>query len=145
MGRVKLHELANYAFHHQLNVRVTDLNYAGHLGNVAAIGLIHEARARTMNALGLGELNLGDDQTGFIMADLQVNYLQRGFLFDTVQADVHLGEIRHRSFRIFYRLRRNDENLVLAETGMIAYNYTSRGVVSLPQAFLDAVKKHQAE
>ena len=142
MTRVKLTEHPFYEFHHTLTVRVTALNYARHLGNDGVVSLIHEARANFMHALGCAELDLGDKKTGFIMADLVVNYLQRGFLFDKLQIEAHIGDVTRKGFRIFYRVTKAGKLLALVETGMVAYNYTERAAVPLPEVFLKAIKHY---
>lgn len=57
MPRVNLSERANYEFCYSLTVRATDINYAGHVGNEALLGLIHEARAQFMIRLGFNAID----------------------------------------------------------------------------------------
>ena len=45
MARVHLEPLTNYPFATTINVRTTDLNYGGHLGNDRLLSLVHEASA----------------------------------------------------------------------------------------------------
>ena len=44
MPRVKVALPATFPFRTEIPVRITDLNYGGHLGNDALLGLLHEAR-----------------------------------------------------------------------------------------------------
>ena len=46
MARVKLEIPELLPFATELEVRVGDVNYGGHLGNDALLGLLHEARIR---------------------------------------------------------------------------------------------------
>ena len=143
MPRIKLQEQPAYEFQHSLTIRVTDLNYGAHLGNDSVVTLIHEARARLMHTLGFREIDLGDGRTGIIIADLAVNFLQEGFMFDELQIDSHIGEISQRSFRIFHRMVKEGQPLALAETGIITFDYTERKVVSIPKGFLAALQAYQ--
>jgi acyl-CoA thioesterase FadM len=145
MPRVKLKEQPTYEFHHTLTVRVTDLNYGGHLGNDALVSLIHEARATVMRSLGCSEFDLGDGKTGLIMLDLVINFLQEGFVFDELRIDSHVGEISQRSFRLFHRIMKADQALALAETGVVAFDYAERKPVPIPEAFLSALQQYQSE
>ncbi|MCB9078948.1 MAG: thioesterase family protein [Anaerolineaceae bacterium] len=138
MPRVKLEEQPTYEFSHTVTVRVTDLNYGNHLGNDSVVGLISEARVNLLHALGLSEFDLGDGQTGIILADLVINFKAEGFLFDVLHIDCHIGDISRKSFRIFYRLTKNTQLVALAETGIITFNYADRQTVSVPDAFLQA-------
>ncbi len=140
MPRVKLEERPCDEFCHLFTLRVTDLSDAHHLGNDGLVSLVHEARANLMESLGCAELDLGDRKTGFIMADLVVNYLQRGFLFDELNIEAHIGDVSRKSFRIYYRISKANSLLALVETGMVAYNYTERKAVPLPKVFVQAIK-----
>ena len=44
MARLQLDPLPRYTFQVEMAVRVTDLNYGGHLGNDRLLSLVHEAR-----------------------------------------------------------------------------------------------------
>ncbi len=144
MPRIKLQEQPAYEFQHSLTIRVTDLNYGAHLGNDSVVTLIHEARARLLHTLDCRELDLGDGQTGIIIGDLVVNFLQEGLIFDEVRIESHVGEISQRSFRIFHRLLKGDKPLALAETGIITFDYTERRAVPVPEEFLAALRAYQA-
>lgn len=143
MPRVKLKEQPVYEFTHTVTVRVTDLNYGKHLANDAVVGLIGEARVQALHQLGLNEFDLGDGQTGLILADLVVNFNAEGFLFDTLQIDSHIGDISRKSFRLFYRITKESQHLALAETGIITFNYAERQAVSIPEAFLEALNRYK--
>ena len=139
MPRVKLQEQLEYEFRHDLTVRVTDINYGRHLGNDSLVGLIHEARVHLMHDLGCNEGDLGDHKVGLIMADLVVNFVREGLLFDKLRIDSHIGEITHSSFRIFHRVVKVGELIALAETGMIAFDYSDRKIALLPRKFLQTL------
>jgi acyl-CoA thioesterase FadM len=139
MPRVKLREQSVYEFHYQVILQVRDINYGGHLGNDALVGLLHEARLNLLRELGCTESNLGDGKTGVIMADLVVNYLAEGFMFDCLSIDSHLDEISRSSFRLFHRLAKDGQLLALAETGMVAFDYINRKVTSIPKVFLQSL------
>lgn len=141
MPRVKLQLQPTYEFSYEVTLQVRDINYGGHLGNDALVGLLHEARINLFNSLSLSEMNLGDGQTGIIMADLVVNFLEEGFMLDRLHIDSHIGEMTQRSFRIFHRLSKRDKILALAETGLVTYNYAERKIAPIPASFRQALDK----
>lgn len=66
-------ELPNrFQFTTDLNVRIGDINYGGHLGNDAMLSLIHEARVQFLKRLRYAEHNI--EGVGIIMADAVVVY-----------------------------------------------------------------------
>ena len=44
MARVKLQLPANFLFSTEIPIRISDINYGGHLGNDAVLSIVHEAR-----------------------------------------------------------------------------------------------------
>lgn len=135
MPRVKLQLQPSYEFHYEVTLQVRDINYGGHLGNDALVSLLHEARINLLHSLGLSEMNLGDGQTGIIMADLVVNFVEEGFMLDRLDIDSHIGEMTQRSFRIFHRIAKGDKLLALAETGIVSFNYAERKIAPIPKSF----------
>jgi acyl-CoA thioesterase FadM len=141
MPRIKLQEQPAYEFHYEVTVQVRDINYGGHLGNDALVGLLHEARIHLLYQLGLSEKNLGDGQTGLVMADLDVNFIGEGFLLETLCIESHIGEIAGHGFRIFHRITKADKLLALAETGLVTFDYAKQKVASLPTSFRRALDR----
>ena len=142
MPRIKLQEQPRYEFIYEVAVQPRDVNTAGHLGHETLIALVHSARANLLRSLGLSELDLGDGRTGVIMFDLVVNYREEGFLFDALRIESHVGEFTRTSFRLFYRVAKGDKILALVETGFLAFNYSDRKVVQVPQTFIKTLEQH---
>jgi len=144
MPRVTLNEQSRYEFQYETTIKTTELNYANHLGNDALVGMLQDARVQLFKTLGFRELDLGDGKTGIIIGDLVVNFKSEGFLFDNIKIECHIDEISTKSFRIFYRIRKVPENnlIALAETGLVAFDYTQRQVSELPLEFVKSLKKY---
>ena len=58
MARVKLALPESFSFETDIKVRISDINYGGHLGNDSVMSLIHEARLRFLEKYGYTELNV---------------------------------------------------------------------------------------
>src|SRR4030042_2545708 len=116
MPKIKLKAQDKYEFEYKVTIQVRDINYGGHLGNDALVGLTHEARINMLRTLGCSELDLGDGKTGIIMGDLAVNYQGEGFMFDDLIIYSHIDEIGAHSFRIFHHITKGDKTIALAET-----------------------------
>lgn len=142
MPKSKLKVQEKYEFEYGKTLQVTDINYGGHLGNDALVGITHEARVNLLRTLGCSELDLGDGATGIIMADLAVNYLGEGFMFDDIKVLSHIDEISTHSFRIFHHMLKEDKTIALAETGIIAFDYNERRITEIPRAFLDSLNNY---
>ena len=142
MPKVKLTKKDNYEFEYKVTLQVTDINYGGHLGNDALVGIIHEARVNLLTTLGCSEFDLGDGKTGIILSDLGVNYLGEGFMLDEIIVYSNVDEISNASFRIFHHITKKDKTIALAETGIIAFNYNERYIAEVPQVFLDSLNSY---
>jgi acyl-CoA thioesterase FadM len=148
MPRVILAELERYEHRHIITVRATDINYAGHLGNEALLGLVHEARANFLREIGFNSIVGKEVSVGLIIADLAVNFKDEAFARDQVIIESQIGELGAKSFRLFHRLRRAEEVIALVEMGLVAFSYQERKPVSLPAEFLNGLqeyRKHKTE
>ena len=134
MPRLKLIPKKSYPFRFAVKVRITDLNYAGHLGNDRVLSLIHEARTAFLATSGFTELDCGG--VALIMGDAALVYKKEAFAGDRLEIEVVAGEPARSGFRLFYRIRRpSDQSLIaLAETGMVSFDYETKKIISLPKA-----------
>ena len=142
MPKVKLTKKENYEFEYKVILQVTDINYGGHLGNDALVGIIHEARVNLLKTLGCSEFDLGDGKTGIIMSDLGVNYLGEGFMFDEIIVHSTIDEISNASFRLFHHVTKKEKTIAFCETGIIAFDYNERRITEIPRVFLDSFKNY---
>lgn len=143
MPRVKLNELPEYEFSHSLSVRATDINYAGHVGNEAILGITHEARTQFMSHLGFDTVAVKEMSIGLIIADLVVNFKAEAYIRDHLEIDCQIDEIQEKSFRLFHRVRRGEQVIALVETGLVAFDYRTSETVQLPKEYLTSLEKYR--
>lgn len=141
MPKIKVKKFETYEFVYKTTVHVRDINYGGHLGNDAMVGLIHEARIDLLNQMGFTELDLGDGKTGIIMSDLALSFKSEGHMLDKISIHSHIDEINGVSMRMFYKVMRGDTVLALAETGLVAFDYEKKSIADIPQTFIDRLER----
>ena len=141
MPRIKLKKNSSYEFQYRTQIKVRDLNYAGHLGNDSLVGILHEARADLFNHLNAAELDLGDGTTGIVLTDLVINYLGEGHMFDELTVMSHVDEIEKTGFRVFHYAINENRPIALAESGIRAFDYQKRKIVKIPKIFLDRLNQ----
>ncbi len=136
MGRVKLEMPATYSFKTELTVRITDINYGGHLGNADVLALMHEARVRFLKSFGYSEINI--EGFGSIMLDSVVIYKAQAFAGDILQIEVTAGDFSRLGCDIFYRITKKEggAEVVLAKTGIAVFDYENQKRISPPAAFV---------
>ena len=132
MPRLQLKPRDSYSFQTELTVRVTDLNYGGHLGNDSLVSLIHEARCRFLASHQWTEMDCGG--VSLILGDAAIVYQGEAFAGDVLRFDVVAGEPGRCGFRLFFRVTRvSDQAAIgLVENGMISFDYKTRKIQSLP-------------
>lgn len=135
MNRIKLTLPALFPFHTELSIRITDLNYGGHVGNDVFLSLIHEARQQYLLSLGYTELSFAG--VGLIMADVALEYKRELNHLDLVRISVAATDIDKLGFDLYYKVElTTEEGLVIAakaKTGMICYDYTNKKKLSIPE------------
>ena len=141
MAIIKIDLPDKFSFTTKIPVRITDINFGGHVGNDTILSLIHETRAQYFKHLGYDELNFGG--TGTIMSDVAIEYKNQIYYRDEIIATIAVGEITRVAFDLFYKLEKKlaDGKLVpvaLAKTWMICYDYDKKKIAAIPGA---AVKK----
>lgn len=115
-------------------LRISDMNYGGHLGNDRILTLAHEARAKTLECFGFTEMDCGGHS--LIMADAEIAFRAEAFYGESFDISVWADEATPKSFSFYYRMVK-EEKTVVAEvrTGMVAFNYKERKVVPLSEIF----------
>jgi len=134
MERVKLTLPATFTFSTILTIRVSDINYAGHVGNDAFLALVHEARQQFLLHHGYTESNL--EGVGLIMTDVAIEFKKELNYGDNVKISVATTGFDKYGFDFFYKLEiiKPGETVVAgkAKTGMLCYDYTNKKLVQVP-------------
>lgn len=139
MARVQIELPQSWLYRTRLAVRVTDVNYGGHLGNDRVLGIVHEARVRWLASRDLSEKDVGG--VGLIMADAALVFRGEAFLGDELEVELGAAEVRRSGFDLVYRLSRpvDGAEIALAKTGMVCFDYQARKAARLPQALAVAL------
>ena len=136
MSRIKITLPDTFPFSTHIPVRITDVNYGGHVGNDAILSLIHEARMQFLKHFQLEELDFAG--VGLIMSDVAIEFKSELFYGDHLIAYVAAGDFSRVSFTIYYKLVKTDGETEItfatAKTGMVCYNYALKKVTTIPEA-----------
>lgn len=142
MSRIKIKLPEKFSFTCSIPVRITDLNYGGHVGNDTVLSIIHEARMQFFQRLGYTEMNLGG--CGLIMADAGIEFKSELFYGDMVLVSLAVADISRVGFDLYYKLEKenmsNKVTVALAKTGMICYDYEKKKILGVPPGVFDAFK-----
>lgn len=128
MPRIKIPQLSHYPFSVDIPVRISDLNYADHVGNDSFLSIMHDARMLYLMSRGYSEMNV--EGFGLIMADAGVEYKAQLKYGDVVKVEVGLDDFSSFGFDVYYRLtvQRNDQHKIaaLGKTGMVLFDFQAQ-------------------
>ncbi|PJJ53104.1 thioesterase family protein [Hymenobacter chitinivorans] len=131
MARVKVALPTTYSLTVQVPVRITDLNYGGHLGNDALLSILHEARVQFLQHVGLNELD-HVTRLGTIMADVAIEYKGEAFYGDVLHLQLAATDLNKYGFDVVYWVKNQDgREIARAKTGMLLFDYNTRKLRSL--------------
>jgi len=134
MARIKIAVPANFNFSMNIPIRITDLNYGGHVGNDTVLSLIHEARAQFLQRYGYEEMEIAG--FGLIMVDAGIEYKAELFHGDIVTAHVCAQNFTRMGLDFFYKLEKDNNGkqqvVALAKTGMVCFDYKAKKMAPLP-------------
>lgn len=134
--RIKINFQTPFVFSTLIPVRISDINYGGHVGNDSVLSILHEARLRYLSQWNYTEMQAGG--CGLIMADSAIQYKGEAFYGDDLLVEIAINNISEIAFDIFYKVstNRNEKliQIVHAKTGMICFDYQTRTIVQMPKA-----------
>lgn len=134
MARIKIDLPQQFNFSTLIPVRITDLNYGGHVGNDTVLSIIHEARVQFLKSHGYNEFNL--EGAALIMSDVAIEFKSELFYGDTVKACVAAGEFTGVGFDLYYKLQKEISSepvlVATAKTGIVCYNYEHKKIMAVP-------------
>ena len=141
MARIKIDLPDTFSFSVSIPIRITDINYGGHVGNDTVLSLMHEARMQFLQHYGYKEMEI--EGVGLIMSDVGIEFKSELFYGDMIKASVSVGEFSRIGFDLYYKLEKETEGKTIlaatAKTGMICYDYSLKKIVRVPEKFQAAL------
>jgi len=142
MERIKVALPDKFPFSTTVKIRITDLNYGGHVGNDSFLSLVHEAREQFLHQFGYAELNFAG--VGLIMVDSAIEYKRELSYGEEVKISVATNNFNRLGFDIYYLLEVNvADNMAIAgkvKTGMLCYDYSTKKKVPVPAEALEKLQ-----
>jgi len=135
MARIKITPPKKFDFSTEISLRISDINYGGHLGHDSILSLAHEARVRFFKSHGFTELNVFGP--AMILSDVAINYKSEGFYGDSIVVDIAVCDFLKYGCDLVYRLSNKESGNVVAllKTGIVFIYYEKREVAPVPKEF----------
>lgn len=142
MERIKINLPKIFTFSTSIQIRITDVNYGGHVGNDSFLSLVHEARLQFLASKGFSEIDVMG--VGLIMADAGIEFKKEMAYGDTVKISVAATNFDRIGFDIFYLLEVEKDGVTAisgkAKTGMMCFDYTNRKKAIIPAAAIEILQ-----
>ena len=140
MPRIKIELPEKFLFQTEISVRITDINYGGHLGNDSLLSIIHEARVRFLKHLGYSEKEV--EGSGIIMTDAAIQYKTESFYGDDLLIEVGVTDFSKIGCDIVYRITNSNskKEIAIAKTGIVFFDYMNKKVIAVPDQFKSKIE-----
>ena len=141
MARIRMEFPESPVYSTDINLRISDINYGGHLGHDSILSLTHEARVRFFRHFGFSELDV--DGPGIILSDVAIVYKSESFYGETMKIDVAICDFVKYGCDLVYRLseKESGREVAIAKTGIVFMNYAERKVAPVPGKFKKLFKE----
>ncbi|MBK9097561.1 MAG: thioesterase family protein [bacterium] len=141
MARIKIEIPEKFIFETEIPIRITDINYGGHLGNDSLLSIVHEARVKFLNHLNYPESNI--EGVGIIMIDAGIQYKSEGFYGDVLVIEIAVTEFTGIGCDFIYKITNKEtkKEIANAKTGIVFYDYQKRKTAPVPSAFRKKIEE----
>ncbi len=135
MARTKLNLPDSFPFSTEIPIRISDINYGGHLGHDAILPLTHEARIHFLASMGYNEGDI--EGLTYIMADAVIVYKSQAFHGQTLTVEVGVQDFGKSGCDFVYRIadRETGAEIARVKTGMVFFDYHRGKTVEVPPGF----------
>ncbi len=107
MARIKIELPEKFDFSTEIPVRISDINYGGHLGHDSVLSLTHEARVRLLHKYGFTEIEIAICEFSKYGCDLTYKITEK----------------------------ETGREIAQAKTGIVFFDYENRKVAPVPEKF----------
>jgi acyl-CoA thioester hydrolase len=142
MARITIDLPSKFIFKVEIPVRVTDINYGGHVGNDSILSIIHEARIQFYRHLGFQSELRFEGAIGQIISDAALVYKSESFLGDVLIVQIAVAEFNKYGFDMIYVItnKNSTKEVARAKTGIVCFDYHRKKVASIPEVLLHKLK-----
>jgi acyl-CoA thioester hydrolase len=138
VSRVRIELPERFLFRTDVTLRVSDINYGGHLGNDAVLSLAQEARMRFLKSYNWTEMNVAG--VAIIMRDAVVEYRSEAFHGDVLTIEVAVTDLEQVSCDFLFRMvnKATGKEVARVKTGIAFFDYAKHKACPVPPEFRSA-------
>lgn len=133
-----------YPFFTRMPVRITDINYAKHLGHMAIVGIFHNARLLFLEKNGYyDEMNI--DGSGLILCHSSCSFKNEAHFNTNLIVSVGIGNYSKLKFEFLYKAvnENTGAEVVTCKEELVCFDYAKKKVTKIPKSFLEFCHNNQ--
>lgn len=149
-----------------IDVRIGDINYGGHMGNDRYLLLFHEARLRFLRSLGCSEADIGEG-VSLIMSEAHIHYWGEVVYGDVLAVEVGIKDMKSVRFTVTFTVWKKADGVeadtaglkkegrsLRPETGravaggytiMAGFDYAGKKLAKIPESFKTKIRTLQTD
>ncbi|AFH50624.1 Putative thioesterase [Ignavibacterium album JCM 16511] len=145
MPRIKIDLPEKFIFKTDIPLRISDINYGGHLGNDSVLSIFQESRIRFLNQFGYSEINI--EGSSIIMTDCAIQYKSQGYYGDILTVELTVEDIQKIGCDFYYRAANKIKGNIVAigKTGIAFFDYNNNKLTTVPEKFVQLIERLKAE
>ncbi|MRI35485.1 thioesterase [Endozoicomonas sp. OPT23] len=135
MARVEIILPESFSFETDVEIQITQINLAKHLGNHDLVGILNEARTRYFHSINYQETT----GRGLINADLAVVYKSEAKYGETLKIKIATSDFQKYGCDFVYRVSDKATGRLVAEakTAMLMFDYETGKLAEVSAGFRD--------
>ncbi len=140
--RIEITLPERFIFSTQIQVRASDINYGGHLGNDSVLTLLQEARVLFYKSMGFRDEARIDGDVGQIIADFIVQYKSESFMGDVLDIRLAIDNLHKYGFEMLYQVvHEKGREVARAKSNNLCFDYGRRKIASVPGTFVEKINQ----
>lgn len=145
MPRIEINLPKKFIYSTEIPLRISDINYGGHLGNDSVLSIFQEARIRFLKQFGYSEIDI--EGSSIIMTDSAIQYKSQGYYGDILVVELTVDDFQKVSCDFYYRaINKTKGNIIaIGKTGIAFFDYSRNKLTSIPDNFIKLIESLKAE
>jgi acyl-CoA thioester hydrolase len=144
MARVEIRLPDKFTFSTEVPIRVGDINRGQHVGHVAILSIIEEARARFWMSCDYSKEERDETGIGFIIADLAVVYLKQSGYGPPLRVELAVTDFSRKGYDIVYKVSDSaaEVEIARAKTGVVVFDYGRQEPIPVSAELKDKLSRN---
>src|SRR5690606_15227540 len=132
----------SFIFTTHLEVRASDINYGGHLGNDSVLTLLQEARIHFYRSHGFKDEATIEGSIGQIIAEFAVEYKAESFMGDQLTIHIGIADTHKYGFDMVYQMINTvtGKEIARARSANLCFDYDKRKIATVPEVLKNKIQ-----